>query len=404
MKALAGVLVVLWVITAVAIATVYRPGGLVDIVVVVATFLPVAVAAMALVWPPLPAGPRDRLALGWIWLTAVIFAIPVLYGVVTDLISDDPVSLIPSVEAAYAAIVAFAATALFSAVGYVHIRRHVRVFDRAATVRTVALATGLTLGISAAFGGVAVVNDRSQRTTELTSSRFGPTDADLIPPDCDVAPRLGADAVISIVAFSRVDDETRGEARLEGRRGGSDESWGGSWTDPDGSGDMAYRRVAAQAWINTGSDDPEAPGTTWQEVPADGLGLAGAAGLTMDGPLHAVVSGPRGSIVPEDLGLAFVEGAQARHCRTFVDGPMALATFLPLRWLVGDADPDGLDDWRGELDWWVFSDGELGRASIEVSGSRAEVWAQAGVRGTLEADLLATDRDQPVDVGQPAGG
>ena len=404
MKTLAAFLIVLWVVTAVAVSAIYRPGGPVDIVVVLACLVPVAVATMALVWPSSPAGKRDRLALVWIWLTAVLFAIPVLYGVVADLVSDDPVSLIPSVEAAYAAIIAFGATALFSAVGFVHTRRGVRPFERAATMRTLLLAGGLTVAITASFGAVAAVNDRSQRDDGTTTSRFGPTDADLVPPDCDVAPRLGEDAVISIEARSSIDNEPRGEARLDGRRGGADETWGGTWSDPDGGGDLAYRRVASRAWVNSGTADPEAPGTTWRQVTPDGFGMAGTAGLTMDGPPHAIVSGPRGSIVPEDLGLAFVEGAQARHCRTFIDGPTALATFLPLRWLVGDGDPARLDDWRGEMDWWVFTDGELGRASVEVSGSRAPVWAQAGVRGTLEADLLATDRDQAIDIGLPAAG
>ena len=402
MQALAVVLVVLWVMIAVAVAAVYRPGGPVDVLVLIACLVPVAVATLGVVWPPHPASPRDRTALVWLWLIALLFAIPVLYGVVTDLVSVSPISLIPSAEAAYAAIIAFASTAIFSALGFAHKRRDARVFERSATMSTLLLASGLTVAIAVAFGGVALVNDRSQRIDEATASRFGPTDADVVPPDCDVPPRLGDDAIVSIVARSSIDNEPRGEALLDGRRGGDDESWGGSWVDPAGNGALAYRRVGSRAWINRGSDDPEAPGTTWEEVAADGFGMSGGSGLTMDGPPHAIVSGPRGSIVSEDLGLAFVEGAQARHCRTFINGPTALSTFLPLRWLVSEIDPSNLADWRGEMDWWVFSDGELGRASVMVSGNRAGVWAQPGVRGTLEADLLATDRYRPVDVSQPA--
>ena len=95
----------------------------------------------------------------------------------------------------------------------------------------------------------------------------------------------------------------------------------------------------------------------------------------MDGPPQALVDVPRGSIVAEDLGIEVIEGAPARHCRTFMDGPTALDAFLPLRWLLDDGLARGATDvgrWRGEMDWWVFGDGELGRARVEVSGSRAD--------------------------------
>ena len=83
-----------------------------------------------------------------------------------------------------------------------------------------------------------------------------------------------------------------------------------------------------------------------------------------------------------------------------------METFLPLRWLLfdGSALPDGaIERWRGEIDWWVFVDGELGLATVEISGSRAETgWDAEGVRVVLEARLEATDRDRPVDVTAPA--
>ena len=81
------------------------------------------------------------------------------------------------------------------------------------------------------------------------------------------------------------------------------------------------------------------------------------------------------SIVAEDLGLDRIQGARARHCRTFIDGSTALDTFLPLRWLLANSSEpreDALSSWRGELDWWVFSDGELGLAAVEVSGARID--------------------------------
>ena len=125
----------------------------------------------------------------------------------------------------------------------------------------------------------------------------------------------------------------------------------------------------------------------------------------MDGPPHAVADVPRGSIVAEDLGLVIIEGARARHCRTFIDGNTALDTFLPLRWLLYDgyqATDNAIGRWRGEMDWWVFADGELGMAAVEVSGSRAETdWDAEGVRVVLQARLEATDREGGMAVGVP---
>jgi hypothetical protein len=163
--------------------------------------------------------------------------------------------------------------------------------------------------------------------------------------------------------------------------------------------------VGPLAWSNDRSDDPGAPGTTWQAVPPDPFGMLGPAALTMDGPPQAVADAPRGAIVAEDLGLEIIEGARARHCRTFMDGKTALATFLPLRWLLTDssfAPEDALSRWRGEMDWWVFADGELGLASVEVSGSRADTdWDAEGTRAVLAARLEAVDRDEAVDGGAP---
>ncbi|MFV2064938.1 MAG: hypothetical protein ACC726_15720 [Chloroflexota bacterium] len=402
LRLMAAVLVALWAATAVAIAAAYRPGGPVDIVVVLACFLPVLVAAAALQWPPEAAGHRHRVALGWIWIAAVLFAIPVLYGVASTLAAGGPQNLVPSPEAAYAGILAMFSLSLFSVVGLVHSRRAVLVFDRAATWRTAGLAVLLTIAIAAAFGLVALINDLALRRDEPLPSRFGPTDPELLPPLCDEPLSLGENAVITIEARSSVDNVPRGSAIIQGQRSGIDEAWRGSWQGPDGTGQAAYLRVGRQAWLNRGSDDPEAPGSTWQQVAAGLFGMADPDELTMDGPALAIVSVPRGSIVPEDLGLEVVDGARARHCRTFIDGPTALTTFLPLRWLLdGDAvgGSTNLRDWRGEMDWWVFGDGELGRASVEISGRRAEAgWDSDGVRGVLEAELEAVDRTTPVDV------
>jgi hypothetical protein len=405
MRLLAAILVLLWAAIAIAVATAYRPGGPLDIVVALACFVPVLVADAGFVWPASGSNPRHRTALLWVWIAAVLFAIPILYGVTSTLASDGPQNLVPSFEEGYAAALALVPMAFFSIVGLIHRRRGVQPLERGATLAAAVVAVLLTLVVGLAFVLVAVVNDQSLRQDLPASSRFGPTDPDVEPPFCDEPIRLGPNARISLEASSSIDDEERGHARLTGRRSGQDESWGGSWDGPDGSGRLGYVRVGQRAWLNTASDDPRSAGTNWSETSPDPFELLGFRGLTMDGPPHFVVDAPRGAIVAEDLGLSVIEGARARHCRTFIDGSTALDTFLPLRWLLYDgfhrAD-DAIGRWRGALDWWVFADGELGVAAVEVSGSRAETdWDAEGVRVVLRAQLEATDRDRAVDLSAP---
>lgn len=406
MRLLAALLTVLWAVIAVTITSAYRPGGAIDIVVALACLLPAFVAAIGVAWPPRASGGTDRAVLVWAWLLAVLFAIPILYGVALSLAGDGPRSLVPSLESAYGGAVALFLTAWFSVVGAVHRRRRVELLERRASLLAVGLAAVLTLALGLGFLFVALVNDQAHRETEPAASRFGPTDPEVIPPFCDQTPRLGRNAVVRIEAWSSLDDIERGRALVTGERGGRDERWSGSWRGLDGQGRQAYRRVGAQAWINDLDGDPGARGTAWRAVQPDPFELFGARDLTLDGPPHAVVAVPRGAIVAEDLGLELVEDARARHCRTFIDGPMALDTFLPLRWLLLDssaAPSNEITRWRGELDWWVFGDGEMGMASVEVSGPRSEVdWDGEGTRVVLAARLEAVDRDRRVDISAPA--
>jgi hypothetical protein len=405
MRLLAAVLTILWAVTAFVIATAYRPGGPIDIAVALACFVPVVVADAGVVWPTQGLSRRHRTAMVWVWIAAVLFVIPVFYGVASTLTDDGPQGLLPSAEAAYGGALALFAMAFFSVAGLVHRRRGVPPLERHATLATAVAAVLLTMVSGLAFVFVAVVNERDLRAEEPASSSYGPTQPELVPPFCDEPIALGSTARVSIEAKSSLDNEDRGVAVLEGQRSGRDEAWGGSWDGPDGMGQQAYLRVGALAWLNDENDDPQAPGTAWQAVRPDPFGMVGSTPLTTDGPPHAIANQPRGAIVAEDLGLEVIEGARARHCRTFMDGPTALDTFLPLRWLLldGSGAPEGsISRWRGEMDWWVFGDGELGLATVEISGSRAETdWYAEGVRVVLEARLEATDRGRAVDVTAP---
>jgi hypothetical protein len=403
MRGLALILTAAWAATALAVGATYRPGGPLDVLVAVACFAPVLVAAAGIAWPPVAGQSWHRTVVAWLWIAAMLLAIPVLYGVASTLAAGGPQTLIPSWEAAYAGALALLTMALFSAFGVVHARRAVVVFEPRATAWSVAVAVFLTGLVAAAFGLMAYVNDEAVRDTAPTGSRYGPTDPTLLPPFCDEPLKLGTQARLSVTAHALVDEVEVGRADLVGQRSGIDEAWDGSWNGPLGAGQAVYLRLSRRAWLNDTTGDRAAPRSTWQETGPDPFGMVAADALTMDGPPRDRVNVPRGEIVAEDLGLDVIEGAVARHCRTLVDGPTALASFLPLRWLLDGrdvtTDAGDISRWRGQLDWWVFGDGELGRATVDVSGSRADTdWPAPGVQAAMRAELLALDRDRAVDV------
>ena len=329
-------------------------------------FPPVAAAAVA--WPAVTRTRRDAIGLAWIWIAAVLLTIPLLYAVASSLVLGDPQRLVPSPEAAYASYLALATTAVFSVIGAVHARARRR-------SSSVPPASGRSRSpeadgrIAVVFGGVVVLNERTLVVEVAPTSAYGPTDLTIVPPPCD---RPAARAVRRVTMTARLLADDRSWRRPRSTAGGldRDEVWGGTWSGDrrrsrreDGRlrlGDAGWR---ARGDVTTG--DRDAPGTTGDRAQPDPFGLADPGALTMDGPPRSVVAGEPGTVVAEDLGFEIIDGARARHCRTFVDGPTAMRSFLPLRWLVSGAAtdlPTDLPAWRGELDWWVFADGELGRA------------------------------------------
>jgi hypothetical protein len=99
----------------------------------------------------------------------------------------------------------------------------------------------------------------------------------------------------------------------------------------------------------------------------------------------------------EDRGLEYVEGARARHCRVAIDGETFAASFPQVAWLVGSA---SLETWRGQLDFWVFGDGEVGMVTGSVNGN-AQAILPHGLQATVEIRLTATDRGNPVSITPP---
>jgi hypothetical protein len=146
----------------------------------------------------------------------------------------------------------------------------------------------------------------------------------------------------------------------------------------------AVRRGSA-AWLL-------GPGGAWTPVPpaeldgdmVDASAIAGALSL-----------GNRATA--ENRGFEYVEGARARHCRIAVDGTTFQTSFPQVVWLVGNADTS---TWRGELDYWVFGDGEVGRIEGRINGSAQEILPH-GLLATVNLRMTATDRDTPVSIATP---
>jgi hypothetical protein len=99
----------------------------------------------------------------------------------------------------------------------------------------------------------------------------------------------------------------------------------------------------------------------------------------------------------EDRGVEVIEGARARRCRVSVDGQIFAAAFPQVAWLVGSAD---LHRWRGQLDYWVFLDGQVGQIAGSINGEAAGVVPDA-IQGTIEVRLNATERGRNLVVYPP---
>lgn len=259
------------------------------------------------------------------------------------------------------------------------------------------LAVIMTMVATCLLGGAALANDLALRDQPTGPSRFGPTDPTLTPPTCDTPVRLGPSAVVEIDAQAVIDGTTVGSSSIRGVREGLDESWAGSAESDFVRARAEYVRVGPRAWLGRGAAEPG-------RIMVNPFVLAGTEGLTLDGPVVATLTAGGQGLVAEDLGVGLVSGARARHCRTAVDGPIALDTFLPLRWLAGGqllTVTHQLEEWRGTLDWWVFTDGQLGQASVDIHGYPGEAWPTSGISGTLSARLTALDRDVPQAVTPP---
>jgi len=385
LRLIAAAFTVLWTVTAGLVLLGYRPGGPIDLLVGLAALLPLAIAIVGLRWPPAARHDGVFTATVWLGLLASMVLVPSIGGVVFQLTSAGTQTILPSWQAAYPWLVALATTSLFSGLGAARRITGPFVTRRRRLALGLTLGAAMTLGSGILFGSAAVANELALRDRPVTFSRFGPTDAALVPPACDdeiVTPKT---AHVEVSLTADVDTHPVGWANIVGIRSGTSFRWSADVATGTTLGRQAILRTDKGAWR-------ESPNGSWVTVEA-----ASVADDTLDLQAASAALAGDARATAEDRGLEFIEGAQARHCRIAIDGPTALTTIPEMTWFVGDGD---LHRWRGELDYWVFGDREVGQLAMTVNGDAAEMGA-TGLQATIRATMIAIDRDQPVSIGPP---
>jgi hypothetical protein len=363
----------------------YRPGGPVDILVGLAAIGPVLVAGAAILWPPIARGDRAFAGIAWLALASMLLLIPSLAGLVTQLTGRGPQTLLPSAEAAYPWLLALAATGLFAGLGLARRRLGGASVRRARLVLGSLLAAVMVLLCGAAFATAAIVNELALDERPAIASRFGPTDPALQPPVCTDPVVAGSTARLDLRMDGSIDNRYTGQVVLQGDRDGADVAWTGFAATRLTLGQQGLVRIGGRVWVLS-------PGRSWTAAGADR-----GAGYDIDRQIVEVALSPADVNAPEDRGLAFIDGARARHCRITIDG-VALRRILPqVELLVGATD---ISRWRGDLDFWVFADGQLGQVDGRVSGP-AEGLAKDALQAGVRFRMLAFDRGLPITVLPP---
>ncbi len=143
-----------------------------------------------------------------------------------------------------------------------------------------------------------------------------------------------------------VDLRSIGSVDLDGVRDDTDFRWSAYVATDRQLGLAGAIRIAPEAWV-------QGPGQPWATAAPESVDP-----LSVDLQVLATALAPANRTTAEDRGVDVIEGARARHCVVAVDGTTFREAFPQIRWLVGDAD---IHRWRGELDYWVFMDGQLGQ-------------------------------------------
>jgi hypothetical protein len=385
LRLIALVLAATWAVAAVLVLIAYRPGGPIDVGVGLVALLPAAVALGGVVWPPVARGDRAFAAMIWLAAGSLLVLVPSIADVTGQLGARGVQTLLPSVEVAYPWILGLLGTCLFTGFGIARRRLGEAAMRRRRLVRGIVLATILAVGTGLAFTAVAMANELALRDHVAASSRFGPTDAERDPPECDGPMGIGPAARLTVHFDGTLDGRSLGAVDLAGKRAVSDVRWLAYVATNLELGLHGAASIGNNAWLRD-------PVGGWRRATADEV-----KNVTLD--LHAfrVALSPEARAAAQSRGVAIIEGARARQCRIAIDGPTFRAAFPQVVWLVGDAD---LARWRGQLDYWVFLDGGIGRITGSVNGDAADI-REGALQATVRVDLSATDRDATVRVTPP---
>jgi hypothetical protein len=393
LRLLAVGLTVLWAVGGGIVLIAYRPGGPVDLLVGVAASLPLLVSVASVVWPPLVRSNRGSAGVFWLGLLAGLLLVPSIAGVAAQVMQGGTEPLLPSFEATYSWAVALLATSLFAGLG---ISRQVIAeagIGRRRLSAAVGFAVVATSLIGGTFAGVSGADNAALGNMPAPNSRFAPAvvgpDASgpalSVPANCRSSIASPVTAHLDLDLSANVDSSAVGTVSLSGNRSGSDVSWSAQVVRSDLFGQYSTVRVGSRAWTLS-------PEGSWQIV-----NPATVDAQTIDLVVLTNSLRTENRATAEDWGLEYVEGARARHCRVAVDGATFAASFPQVAWLVGTA---SLQTWRGELDFWVFADNEVGMVAGSVNGD-AEAILPHGLLATVRVKMTATERNLPLTISPP---
>lgn len=375
-----------WMVAAALVLLAYRPGGPLDVLVGLTVAVPIAIAVAGTIWPPVTRGSGAFAAMIWLGIAALLCLLPSIAGLVEQLQALGAQTLLPSFEAAYPWFIALAATSLFSGLGISRRLRGAAALRRRRFADGVIIGAVLTLASSTLFVGAAVANEVAVRDAVAAASRFGPTDPVGEPPLCDGMLIAGPAARLDFDLAASVDLRPIGDVDGTGLRSGDDFRWSAYVATDQRLGQAGAARIGDSTWWRE-------PGRSWDRTEPERV-----ATQAVDLQVLSTALTPGNRATAEDRGIDVIEGARARRCRVAVDGPTFVAAFPQVRWLVGDAD---LHRWRGELDYWVFVDGQLGQVVGNASGEAIGIDPEHLI-GDIVIHLTATERDRDLVIYPPA--
>jgi hypothetical protein len=363
----------------------YRPGGPLDIAVGVASLLPAIVAATGVLWPPVARGDRAFAAMVWLAAGTLLVLVPSIADVAGQIGSGGVQTLLPSVEAGYPWVLGLLGTCLFTGFGLARRRLGEAAMRRRRLVRGLIVATALAVSTASVFAAVAFGNELALRDRVAAFSRFGPTDIVRDPPECDGAMGIGPAARLNVHIDGTLDGRWIGSADITGVRAKADVRWQAYVATTRVLGLAGAAEIGRNAWLRE-------PSGTWDRATPAEVG-----DVALDLTAFKIALSPEARAAASTLGVGLIEGAPSRQCRTAIDGPTFRAAFPQVAWIVGDAD---LAHWRGQIDYWVFVDGQIGRIAGSVSGDATEI-REGALQSTLRVDLTATDRDTDIRITPP---